>query len=370
MTVEKLIRNPKLDSIRGIAAMLVVFSHFSDMNKGFLGNSLIGGKGQFGVMLFFILSGYLMATIYLEQPATWANIWKFGVARFARVMPLYLLAVWVSYWFMMSGKLPNGIFYNIDSVEKLLEHLLFIVGTSVLWSIPVEVQFYAVFVVIWWVFARFKKGYGNLFLYVLAIACLYLQSLVPNLDYHGIHLTIGIAKAYLLYFLAGMLLGQIKLSGWSAPAYLRKNFFVLVLLLLPFFFTENYNAIFHLKNKIDYTIWLDLRNLLVISGLFFILVFMVPDDNIILSNRIGKFLGDSSYSIYILHLPILTALFRYFKYIKGAWLRLGIGLTLVLVLSYASYRLIELPSRNWLRSLAFQRKNSGGPAEPVTPPTK
>jgi peptidoglycan/LPS O-acetylase OafA/YrhL len=345
--------------------MLVVFSHFSDLNKGFLGGFLVGGKGQFGVMLFFILSGYLMATIYLEQPATWANIWKFGVARFARVMPLYLLAVWVSYWFMMSGKLPNGIFYNIDSVEKLIEHLLFIVGTSVLWSIPVEVQFYAVFVIIWWVFARFKKGYGNLFLSALAIACLYLQSLVPNLNYHGIHLTIGIAKAFLLYFLAGMLLGQVKLSGWSAPAYLRKNFFVMVLLLLPFFFTENYNAIFHLKNKIDYTIWLDLRNLVVMSGLFFILVFLVPDNNIILSNRIGKFLGDSSYSIYILHLPILTALFRYFKQLKGAWPRLGIGLTLVLVLSYASYRLIEIPSRNWLRSLAFPRKNSGSAAEPV-----
>ena len=45
--------------------------------------------GQLGVMLFFCLSGLLMAELYLRQDATWASVWNFVRARFAGIFPLF-----------------------------------------------------------------------------------------------------------------------------------------------------------------------------------------------------------------------------------------------------------------------------------------
>ena len=40
-------------------------------------------------MLFFVLSGFLMGSLYLNRSFNRRNIWHFVVRRFARVIPLY-----------------------------------------------------------------------------------------------------------------------------------------------------------------------------------------------------------------------------------------------------------------------------------------
>lgn len=50
---------PELDGLRGLAAYIVLVSHASNMT-GLWGTLLGNGAGQFGVMLFFVLSGFLM----------------------------------------------------------------------------------------------------------------------------------------------------------------------------------------------------------------------------------------------------------------------------------------------------------------------
>jgi len=44
----------KLNTLRGLAALIVLITHFSDVT-GWLGGSLGGRAGQYGVMLFFLL---------------------------------------------------------------------------------------------------------------------------------------------------------------------------------------------------------------------------------------------------------------------------------------------------------------------------
>src|SRR6202035_2536672 len=57
---------PQLDGLRGAAVILVVVGHllqFSELNRPHLGE----GLAQFGVMLFFVLSGFLITGILLRE---------------------------------------------------------------------------------------------------------------------------------------------------------------------------------------------------------------------------------------------------------------------------------------------------------------
>jgi peptidoglycan/LPS O-acetylase OafA/YrhL len=63
----------KLNTLRGLAALIVVISHFSNATN-WLSGRLGKGAGQFGVMLFFILSGFLMSYLYMSKESSATNI--------------------------------------------------------------------------------------------------------------------------------------------------------------------------------------------------------------------------------------------------------------------------------------------------------
>lgn len=134
---------PALDGLRGFAALTVFVSHFS--NAFNLWGGLLGsGAGQVGVMLFFALSGYLMGRLYLDLPFSSSAVLTFFRRRVARVVPLYLVVVAIAFSLGLYGVTQANLF----------EHLLFLRGSGVLWTIPVEVQFYALFPVLWWAHQR------------------------------------------------------------------------------------------------------------------------------------------------------------------------------------------------------------------------
>jgi peptidoglycan/LPS O-acetylase OafA/YrhL len=128
----------KLNSLRALAALIVFFTHFSDITH-WLNGSLGGGSGAYGVMLFFLLSGFLMSLLYLDTKFSRANIKRYLLARAGRVLPLYLIIVFSSYLLTQNN---YDILYNIPDLNSLKGHLLFMHGESVLWSIPPEIQFY------------------------------------------------------------------------------------------------------------------------------------------------------------------------------------------------------------------------------------
>lgn len=57
---------PVLDSLRGLAAVVVVVSHSA--NRGYLPELFGRGFGGTGVTMFYALSGFLMAYLYLRRP--------------------------------------------------------------------------------------------------------------------------------------------------------------------------------------------------------------------------------------------------------------------------------------------------------------
>lgn len=329
----------KLNTLRGIAATIVLVSHFSN-STGWLGKLLGYGAGQIGVMVFFILSGFLMSYLYLGQDFKKENVINYLAARGARVLPLFLLVVLLSYFFS-SLDLSSIIFYDIPNYKYLASHLSFMYGTSVLWTIAPEVQFYVLFLLIWKLSERVNLN-RRILLVVMAIILL---SVFAHSNYkgaiNGYPYHFNIIKS-LPYFLSGVLFGWLYRHVAIANKY-RSGWYSLSLLALLLLYPNIMSAI----SGYGHGMWYDIRVLLVVSFVFCCVLFLVPDDNFFLCNSIGDFLGKVSFSLYLWHLPILGVVKR--ANIENNFVMLIAFFSISLILSWFSYHLIERKAANYLR---------------------
>ncbi len=142
----------QLDSIRAIAVLLVIIAHwFPESHKLNIYTRVFNG-----VDIFFVLSGFLITKILLENRieaektgVTKINIIKnFFTRRFLRIFPIYYLTIFVIYIFGNSTGTDikssflyfltytsNFYFFNRQAWDGMLSHL---------WSLSVEEQFYLI----------------------------------------------------------------------------------------------------------------------------------------------------------------------------------------------------------------------------------
>ena len=285
----------KLNTLRGLAALIVFVTHFSDITN-WLDGALGGGSGAYGVMLFFLLSGFLMSYLYFDRGFNKANVLGYLLARAGRVLPLYLVVVLGSYYLTQAG---SDFLYNIPDFNALLGHLLFLHGESVLWSIPPEIQFYFIFI-IFWSFAKDRAGY--IYLLSLTVMILLFLTNFPRIhgDINGVPYNVFSVLRTLPLFFVGVIFGM-HYKSIKIPEYLKRHWFILALCLIPLMYPELTPVTSDAKRKM----WLSYEVLIVMSTVFFCIVFLVPNNNILLANKIGDFLGKISYSLYLLHMPII-----------------------------------------------------------------
>lgn len=86
---------PELDGLRGIAVLLVLWVH---LPVGALGETVKAIRavvlpGDFGVDLFFVLSGFLITRILLVDCGNKVPLRFFVMRRFLRIFPIYYLAI-------------------------------------------------------------------------------------------------------------------------------------------------------------------------------------------------------------------------------------------------------------------------------------
>ena len=330
----------KLNSLSVLAELIVVLSHYS--NELGLFNVMLGeGAGQFGVMLFFLLSGFLMSYLYMDRQFEAKACVAFITARVARVIPLYFVVVLGS--FILYQLFANIILYDIPDLYSLLSHLFMFSGVSVLWTIPPEIQFYALFIPLWWLYS--KRPELLFFLVGLVIFILFFADLPrPTGKKFGFYIDVSILRS-LPYFLFGMMLGLLY-SRWTPKR--KSHYMVLVLVFIPLL----YPKIFLFITGYEHRIWQDLSILLCMGWVFFVLVFFVPDDNWILANKVGDFLGKISYSLYLLHMPVLLALKPQLTNITYFFV---VFILLSISIAYLSFKLIENPSRKLVREIGFSK---------------
>lgn len=136
-----------IDGIRAIAVLLVVMQHYV-ASYLFRTDSNIG---SIGVTVFFVISGFLITSILLNQKnkkdvSTKENLAKFYIRRTLRIFPIYYFVIIIgvitqTYWFVQVSPLWHALYAtNI---------LMFITNsgvgyTSHFWSLCVEEQFYLI----------------------------------------------------------------------------------------------------------------------------------------------------------------------------------------------------------------------------------
>jgi len=167
-------RNYKIDILRGISILLVLLHHFNIPYKlkdtwlgfNFLGeafSTLIARNGNYGVTMFFVISGFLITyhTLNRDRKLSNINLQHFYIRRVARILPcLVLLILGVS----ALGSLDLKPFMNqaLNGIEVSYPLTIFAAFTfwmniliikfgwvnyalGVLWSLSVEEIFYLIF---------------------------------------------------------------------------------------------------------------------------------------------------------------------------------------------------------------------------------
>lgn len=183
-------RNQTIDFLRGTAILLVLILHFqisyhletSYLNKIFSADFIkaFTYNGNYGVIIFFVISGFLITSNSIERYGTLnrINIFNFYWFRFARILPCLLLALSLITVFHLI-KIP--IFQNDPSSISFALSLFSIltfwhnilmqkVGyfnycLNILWSLSVEEVFYIMFPII----CIFLKNNRFVFLWLMFV---------------------------------------------------------------------------------------------------------------------------------------------------------------------------------------------------------
>jgi peptidoglycan/LPS O-acetylase OafA/YrhL len=107
---------PALDGVRGVAILLVLYSHFTLPfdSTGWLDSFVIftAGHAGIGVVLFFVLSGYLITGILMDARGSAGYFRNFYARRAVRIVPLYYAMVVLS--LVVLPRVVPGIFGPIQ----------------------------------------------------------------------------------------------------------------------------------------------------------------------------------------------------------------------------------------------------------------
>ncbi len=140
-----------LDTLRAIAALIVVWGHIELLkkNKGMV--NLIDNEyfnlpsGHIAVILFFVLSGFLITFLLVKEREKVGKISlkKFFIRRILRIWPLYYLILFLSFLLFNADYSQKTVLLCLSGFPNIAHALKAGWPTSPhVWSIGVEEQFY------------------------------------------------------------------------------------------------------------------------------------------------------------------------------------------------------------------------------------
>ena len=353
MSVSQNERLLSLDVARGIAALCVVVFHWAHFYRVIGVDvsvfqtpalyplrsvlALVYRNGWMGVEFFFVLSGAIFFTKYRGLIAErTVGPWRFFVLRFSRLYPLYFLTLIGTALLQMAMIRSTGsvVVYPID-VPYFLLNLLFVQNwfshtvtfNAPAWSLSVEAFLYVSFFLL----VRFTKPRVSL---LLALAGF------------GLWLYLSQYSGFLGRGLWGFYLGGAAVTVCAALP--RRTATRICLSALPVLIITDL-----LLRSMD--------GLYVVRTLAFVCIvaaLAMNEDRLRSISRPLAFLGDISYSSYLLHFPlqlafILGTVLWFGSYrvelFYSPWM-MAVFLAALILLSLASFHLLEVPARRAIRA--------------------
>ena len=348
------------------AAWVVLFAFWPRLDIGF--TPQIVSKGYLGVETFFILSGFILSHVYL--PAAEQGRFRYGSflkARLARIYPLHLICLAaIGVLGTLAVLAGREIDPNILSMPSLVPNLLLVHAWGLApvsgwnhpsWSISAEWFAYLAFPAFAWATIKLRRrpeaALAGALVLVFALNALFLK-------FAGFPLTKATYAWGALRIVPCFALGCALYLVWRSGAVQSRT----AALAGALFF----GAALILGAQVDLP---DPVLVVMAGGLILFLAALSSTGSKALSNPVLVYLGEISYSIYMVHTlwdlvfvnGVSSAL-----HIEGKQLPLGIWLVLVagvIPLASASYHFIEKPARERVRAWRLPALKRGIEITPV-----
>ena len=308
-----------INSYRAIGILLVCVAHFTCNITGFFDSPALPylhNAGLMAVIVFFTISGFVIPWWLYNCQYTVKDYGRFVARRMIRIEPPFIIALGLAIAYMYVRTLSpyyNGV-ETIPTGKQILMHLGYLVPffenekwiRDSYWTLAIECQWYLVMGLMYPLF--FNK-----------------RMWVRVLTYLGILIPCYFVHQYLLEYFPVLLIGSLLCSYVTNTIETKEYVIMTGLFFIYLFF-------FH--------------SLLVFFGAMVIIPLLLLFSE--KRNKFLDFIGNMSYSVYLMHSLTGTALLNYLSHVVSdpffKVLAVIGAVVFTLVSSYIFYRLIEKPS--------------------------
>jgi peptidoglycan/LPS O-acetylase OafA/YrhL len=345
-----------LTGLRFVAAMVVVLHHYPVPGVGGTLQTMLQ-SGYFGVTLFFVLSGFVLAINYLDAftRSPIGALGAFAVARFARIYPVYLLIL-LYVWLRAGASGPivsHALLMQAWSADA--SHAFALNGPG--WSLSVEAFLYACFPLLILLLQRagiFSSGRRLAAAFI--IVSVVMVAIAIYFDVSGRNVAVGPHSAHRwlyrspVFRLGDFLLGILAAGFWlrfsmRTPSRRRLGSALAILAIAAML------AFMAMPGNIDSTYSWDVLyafpGVLLIVGLA-----LSPASGVgrALGSPIVVLLGESSYCLYLLQVPAGVLRIADAPLTLGGQIALhGLFIGLLVALSIGVHMAVERPLQRSIR---------------------
>jgi peptidoglycan/LPS O-acetylase OafA/YrhL len=354
---------PNLTGLRFIGAFMVFLCHAFSLGREMWGEffhssefsflAKLMERGMHGVSLFFVLSGFLICFLLLQEAKTKTriNVGSFFMRRTLRIWPLYFLIV--LFGFFIFPLLPGG----IETKHHLLNYTFFLSNLdeiwfgwndsinflTITWSVSIEEQFYIAWFLLLLLIPAFRRGKGFLIYFLVLIVL----SLSFRMYFSG--------EERIIYYHTLSVMSDMAIGGICAVLcfnnYLINKIKTLSKIWIYIIYGIGILTVLFSKQLLPGSLLVVERLCIGFFFAFVILEQVYAENSFFKADKVKGFykLGNISYGLYMYHCIVIFYVQLLFQ--KMEWNTGVIGFLLFLVssllltvgISYLSYRFIELP---------------------------
>lgn len=348
---------PAFTGLRAVAAFLVFCFHYNPFDPtGWLG---FVNEWHVGVSIFFVLSGFLITLRYFDSGPI--HLKRYFLNRFARIYPLYFLLTVIT--FVISFKQYDSQYFtelilNLFLVKALFYKLTFS-GINQAWSLTAEEFFYVLAPLLYFfvrrswvwliVFPILFLVFG--FLLVQVFGENSFQGFFENAKFMFLYTFFGRSTEFAVGISIGLLIQKWKVKN-RFPFFTTAGFFAIGLII---------GVLSLIKGNAQYGIYtyrgIFLNNFVLpvfgISLLFIGLIYEESQLKKILSTRLFRVLGKSSYAFYLIHMGFVADFLGQQLGFNSILKFFGLNVLAILIFKY-----IEEPVSHWLKTHFAPKKQS------------